>query len=386
MRFLHSSDLQIGKVFGVFEPEVASLLQDARQASVSSLGELAIRHGASAVLLAGDIYDKQQLSQVTLAKPLETMRRFPRVIWHLMPGNHDCMRDNGLWDRLARLQLPANVRLHTTPGAVQMADDEPIFLLPAPLRSISGPDDLTAYMDKEPTPDGALRIGMAHGSIQGFSSEGEVSNYVSPSRAESAGLAYLAMGDWHRQMKIGDRIWYSGTPEPDAFKLPPSQPNTLCNGGTALLVDISGPRAIPTVTPVETGRYRWHRVTRTLTDDTQIDLLQAELRALDPDLSKVVLDLHVSGTLSLAGRKSFEEQITQSVRPALCGMRLNDLNLVLEPTDADMDDIDKAGFVRVAANRLKEFADDTSDPARARIASLALKRLYIEHLRQAGQP
>ena len=61
MRLIHSSDLQIGKVFTYFEPEVAVLLQDARQAAVRTLGDFAMKHGALTVLLAGDIYDKQQL-------------------------------------------------------------------------------------------------------------------------------------------------------------------------------------------------------------------------------------------------------------------------------------------------------------------------------------
>jgi hypothetical protein len=61
-------------------------------------------------------------------------------------------------------------------------------------------DDLTSYIDAEPTPEGATRIGIAHGSIQGLGSEGEAKNYVSPNRADSAGLAYLALGDWHRQL------------------------------------------------------------------------------------------------------------------------------------------------------------------------------------------
>ncbi len=386
MRLIHSSDLQIGKVFMYFEPEVAVLLQDARQAAVRTLGDLAMKHGASTVLLAGDIYDKQQLSPQTLAKPIEGMRQFPKVIWHLMPGNHDHVRENGLWDRLARTNLPENVRLHTSPGAVKIMDDDgtPVFLLPAPLPHIANVDDLTGYMDKEATPEGAIRIGMAHGSIQGFGSDGEASNYVAPTRADTAGLAYLAMGDWHRQVQINDRVWYSGTPEPDLFKRPPGSSGTLCNGGSALVVDIAGARAAPTILPVEVGRYRWHQVMKTLTEDSQIDLLEAELRALEPDLSKVVLDLQVTGTLSLAGRKRFEERIIHGIGAAVCATRWQDGGLVLEPTEADMDDIDRSGFVRVAADRLKAMADDRSDQERARLASLALRRLYLEHLRQAG--
>src|ERR1700694_4582377 len=115
MKFIHSSDLQIGKAFGYFDPETASILQDARQAVVRTLGEAAVQSGASAVLIAGDIYEKQQMSQQTLARAIENMRSFGNVVWHLMPGNHDHFRENGLWDRLVRMQLPSNVTLPPQP-------------------------------------------------------------------------------------------------------------------------------------------------------------------------------------------------------------------------------------------------------------------------------
>jgi len=387
VKFIHSSDLQIGKAFGYFDPEVASALQDARQAVVRTLGEAAVKSGATAVLISGDIYERQQMSQQTLARAIESMRPFKSVQWHLMPGNHDHFRENGLWDRLVRMQLPSNVTLHTQSGAVQIADDEgvTVFLLPAPLRFTSSVDDLTAYMDKEVTPEGAIRIGMAHGSIQGFGSEGEAGNYVTPGRADDAGLSYLAMGDWHRQIKINDRCWYSGTPEPDQFKLPPNAVTSLCNGGSALLVEINSPKMVPLVSAIPTGRYHWHRVEKTLTEDTQIDLLESELRALDSDLSKIVVDLRVTGAVSLSGRRAFEERILQSVGAAVRGLRFDEAGLVLNPTEQDLDEIDHAGFVRVAADRLKVMASDTSDQSKAHIAALALKRLYLEHLRQGAR-
>lgn len=388
MKFIHSSDLQIGKAFGYFEPETASILQDARQGAVRTLGDAAVKSGATAVLIAGDIYEKQQMSQPTLARAIENMRSFGAVQWHLMPGNHDHFRENGLWDRLARMQLPANVRLHIRPGAIQVADDggAPVFVLPAPLYHTSSSDDLTAYMNMEATPEGAIRIGMAHGSIQGFGSEGEASNYVTPSRADNAGLSYLAMGDWHRQMKVNERCWYSGSPEPDRFKLPPAALTSLCNGGAALLVEINSARMVPIVLPIPTGRYQWHMVEKTLTEDTQIDLLENELRALDSDLGKIVLDLRITGAVSLAGRKAFEERILQSIGAALRGLRFDEAGLVLNPTEQDLDEIDRAGFVRVAADRLKTMVGDTSNPSQAHLAALALKRLYIEHVRQGARP
>ena len=126
----------------------------------------------------------------------------------------------------------------------------------------------------------------------------------------------------------------------------------------------------------------WHRVERTLTEDTQIDLLESELRALDSDLSRVVVDLRVMGAVSLAGRRAFEERILQSFGAAVRGLRFDEAGLALNPTDQDLDEIDHAGFVRVAADRLKAVAADMSNQSQAGLAALALKRLYLEHLRQ----
>jgi hypothetical protein len=74
------------------------------------------------------------LSQ-TLLEPLERMRNFPAVSWHVIPGNHDHHRGNGLWDRARALGLPENVRLHLTPELASLGDDA--VLLPAPLRPAS---------------------------------------------------------------------------------------------------------------------------------------------------------------------------------------------------------------------------------------------------------
>ena len=83
-----------------------------------------------------------------------------------------------------------------------------------------------------PTPAGALRIGLAHGSVQGFGSAGDANVPIDPARVKSAGLSYLALGDWHGTTRISDRAWYSGTPEPDGFR--DNDP------GNALIVRLDG--------------------------------------------------------------------------------------------------------------------------------------------------
>src|SRR5260370_42456403 len=150
------------------------------------------------------------------------------------------------------------------------------------------------------------------------------------------------MGGWEGQVWVNDGWWYRGTPEPEQFKPPPNAVTSHCNGGSALLVEINGSKALPVVSPFPTGRYQWHRFEKTLTEDAQIDLLESELRALDSDLSKLVVDLRGTGAASRSGRKKFEEQILQSVGAALRGLRFDEAGLVLNPTDQDLDESDPA--------------------------------------------
>jgi len=377
VKLIHTSDWQIGKVFRFLDSAAMGLLQEARLRAITRMGELARTHGAAHVLVAGDVYDMEALSPRSLNQPLERMRNFPGVQWHLLPGNHDPHRPNGLWDQLLRKGLPDNVHLHTEATPAVLADNG-IAILPAPLHHRRTLDDPTAWMDEADLPHGLIRIGLAHGTVTGFGSEDkDVPNYIAPDRPERAGLSYLALGDWHGQKKINERCWYSGTPETDGFD--------VTGGGQALLVEIEQPGAAPVVTPVPTGHYTWTTMSEQVSGRADIDYLAEKLRGTADDLDRVLLHLTVEGALSLEDRQYFEEQIVEGVSAAFCFMRVDDRRLFPRPTAEDLDQIDRGGFVRTAAEELKRQAEGGSDAERD-IAAEALQRLYIEHMKlQAGQ-
>ena len=77
-------------------------------------------HGVGHVLVAGDVYDMEALSPRSRNQPLERMRGFPSIQWHLLPGNHDPHRPNGLWDQLLRKGLPENVIVHVAPNPAML--------------------------------------------------------------------------------------------------------------------------------------------------------------------------------------------------------------------------------------------------------------------------
>jgi DNA repair exonuclease SbcCD nuclease subunit len=372
IRLIHSSDWQIGKVFRFLDNANMGLLQEARLRAIARLGDLAGAHGARHVLVAGDVYDMEALSPRSINQPIERMRAFPAVHWHLLPGNHDPHRPNGLWDQVLHRGLPDNVHVHVTPKPAILEDDGAV-LLPAPLQHRRTLGDPTAYMDEAAVPNGLIRVGLAHGTITGFGSDDrDVPNYIAPDRPDKAHLSYLALGDWHGQKRINDRCWYSGTPEPDAFD--------VIDGGQALLVEIQGASAIPTVTPISTGHYAWISLSQQINSREDIDFLADKLRGVANDLNRLLVHLAVEGALSLQDRRYFEERIIEGVSAALCFLRVDDHRLFPRPTPEDLDQIDRGGFVRAAAEELKRLAQEDSQADRS-IAAEALQRLYIEHMK-----
>ncbi len=372
VRFIHSADWQIGKVFRFVDNATMGLLQEARLRAITRLGEFAGEREVRHILVAGDVYDMEALLPRSLNQPLERMRNFDRIQWHLLPGNHDPHRPNGLWDQLLRKGLPDNVHVYTLPEPA-ILEEEALVLLPAPLHHRRTLDDPTAYMDDVELPHGLVRIGLAHGTVSGFGSDDkDIPNYIAPDRPARASLSYLALGDWHGQKKINGRCWYSGTPETDAFD--------VIDGGQALLVEIEEADALPTVTPFNTGHYAWISFSEQINSRQDIDFLAKKLRGAADDLDRVLVHLTAEGTLSLEDRQYFEEQIVDGVSAALCFFRVDDRRLFPRPTAQDLDQIDRGGFVRTAAEILKRKADEGDDTERD-LAAEALQRLYIEHMK-----
>ncbi len=365
MRFIHTADWQIGKPFRNFGDK-ESLLRQARLTAIETIGSLALRENATHVLIAGDLYDTESPTQKTLLEPLERMRRFPTISWHVIPGNHDPHRGNGLWDRVLSHGLPPNLHLHLTPEPAALG--KAAMLLPAPLRRKSEATDLTAWMDGAATAQGLIRIGLAHGSITDFNSGGEANNPIAPDRAKRAGLNYLALGDWHRTQAVGPATWYAGTPETDRFN---SQEQ-----GQVLLVEIAGPDATPIVTPNVTGAYRWLSLSQMVSAEADVDAIETQLRAL-PGLSSLLLRLDITGALPLATRAELSRR-TARLEAAMFWLETNTEGLLVRPTLEDFESIDCQGVLREAAETLKTMAEDLGQSAAIRRrAEEALVQMFL---------
>ncbi|MFT7593065.1 MAG: hypothetical protein ACI8R4_000376 [Paracoccaceae bacterium] len=365
IKFIHSSDLHLGKPFGRFPEDVRVRLRQARADALPKLASLARDHAASHILLAGDTFDQTTPAPSVIRQALNMMRAADHVSWVLMPGNHDHTNATELWRQVIQ-DAPPNVVLLSQPEPYAMTPDA--TLLPAPPSERHPGRDLTDWFDTAATSE-TLRIGLAHGSITDFdSSEEGASSVIAPDRAQRAQLRYLGLGDWHGQLQIGPETWYSGAPEADGFKHTQTP--------SALLVEIAGKTAPAKVTSLPTGTIQWRRVMLDLAG--QKDCAAAHDTVLTPlsERALTLFDLGVTGRAGPLDRVALEQAITK-VGPDFLWHRADLSALGLMHDTADLDAIDHQGALRAAAEALsQEAANDSLSPEARETAQAALSHLF----------
>ena len=365
-RFIHTSDLHLGRRFAnIPEPSDGNLrgrLMEARFDKIRQLANAAKEHGAGHVLLAGDTFDSATPSRQVLRQALAAMRDAQGVHWWLLPGNHDNLRNaEPVWDEIER-DAPENVHALRATDVVEIATG--VALLPCPVTARTTGRDLTKDLPGIATPEGMLRIGLAHGGVVDFVESGE---QIPPDRDRSAGLHYLALGDWHGRLQVTPRTQYPGTPEQDRFK----------HGvrGQCLAVTLEQSGAIPEVTEIETGSFLWADIALPLHEGEDTG------RALDAllpmtDRRNTLLRIKAGGWTSLAGHAALRAA-AELHAPEFALLDLISEGLGTLHSVTDLDAIDQAGAMRLAAERLMaEASDDALAEADRDIAAASLNRLY----------
>jgi DNA repair exonuclease SbcCD nuclease subunit len=370
LRFLHTADWQIGRMPAQFDPDDATALFEARFAAVERLATIARDQHLDAVLVAGDVFDSQTVSSKTIRRLFNAMAGYVGP-WLLLPGNHDAALGESVWTRARRDgAVPPNVRLCLSPEPVEIADR--MVVLPAPLTQRQSFTDLTEWFASAATPDALPRVGLAHGAVQGVLAEDiDSANPIAKDRATSAGLDYLALGDWHGTKEIDGRTWYAGTPESDRFK---------DNGsGNALIVTIDAPGAPPRVEAQRIGAFTWRILASALSLASDVDVLLAQLGALD---RSDVIDLRLTGSCTLGDRQRLDQGI-DTARASIRALAVDQAGLRVTPTDDDILALRADGYVGDVLQALRQRADTGGDET-ARAALVLLSDTLLS-LRQDEQ-
>jgi hypothetical protein len=274
---------------------------------------------------------------------------------------------------MKRLGLPAHVRPLLDDEVVLLANGR-LAVLPAPLRQRHEVHDRTAWFDDAKTPDGAIRVGLAHGSVKNrLPAISEAQNPIADDRADRAKLDYLALGDWHGMLQIAPRTYYAGTPEPDRQR--DNEP------GYVLDVRIDAPGAAPEVVPIAVGHFAWRTIDASVTRADDVAALRATFDALGDDPSRFVSALRLVGRPDLETRASLDRAIAEWSARVL-HLAIDDTRLKPAPSEADLDRLGREGLVGEAVRRLRAIAsgEDEAERVSAEDALPLLYRLAAEEL------
>jgi DNA repair exonuclease SbcCD nuclease subunit len=374
-KFLHTADWQLGMTRHFLSDEAQARFTAARIETITTVGALAVEEGCSFVVVAGDVFESNQVERQVVVRSLEAMKATPGVTFYLLPGNHDPLDAASVFRSKSFVDnRPDNVVVLESSEPVLAA--EGVEVVGAPWSNKRPLVDLVSSAVADLPRNGTLRVVVGHGSTDSLSPNPTDPALVVLRDLETAiatgTVHYVALGDRHSTTEVGatGRIWYSGAPEPTAYD--------EIDPGNVLIVDLS-----PDSVSVERHRVGTWRFVRQDFDVTGTEDCQKVEHFLEEisDKARTIVKLSLVGQLSLTDMDRLEAALDHA--SDLLGAlerweRRSDL--VALPDDNDFGGLGLSGFAAAALDDLREFGAGTGDDALT--ARDALGLLY----RLAGTP
>src|SRR3954466_15135472 len=152
MRFVHTADWQLGMTRYFLNGEAQPRYSAARRDVVAGIGPLAVDAGAEFVVVAGDVFEDNQLAPRDVSQSLEAMRAIGVPVY-LLPGNHDPLDASSVYtSALFTAERPDNVVVLGRAGAHQVRPG--VEIIAAPWRSKKPTSDLLGEVLEGLTADG----------------------------------------------------------------------------------------------------------------------------------------------------------------------------------------------------------------------------------------
>ncbi|WP_445164059.1 metallophosphoesterase family protein [Mycobacterium sp. Dal123C01] len=374
MRFLHTADWQLGMTRHFLAGDAQPRYSAARRDAVAGLGALAAEVGAEFVVVAGDVFEHNQLAPQVIGQSLEAMRAIGIPVY-LLPGNHDPLDASSVFtSALFTAECPDNVVVLDRAGIHQVRPG--LEIVAAPWRSKAPTTDLVADVLEDLEAGPVTRVLVAHGGVDVLDPDRDKPSLIRLDRLEEAlargAVHYAALGDKHSLTQVGDsgRVWYSGSPEVTNFDDVESDP------GHVLVVDIDETNAV-SVTARHVGHWRFVTLHREV--DTSRDIADLDVNLdLMTEKDRTVVRLALTGSLTVTDRAALDACLDRYARLfAWLGLWERHTDVAVIPADGEFTDLGIGGFAAAAVEELVAAArgDDTDSAGDAQAALALLLRL-----------
>ena len=354
--FIHTSDFQLGMTRWFLNEEAQSRFDDSRLRAITRLGDLAVKTGAELIVVAGDVFDANALSERTMGRALDAIDALPVPVY-LLPGNHDPLVPGAAMEK-ADERANITVLRDSTP-----VEHRPgVEIVGAPLLARYASEDLASKAIAGLEPTSSIRILVAHGQTEGRSGdESEVLlSLPNMERALKDGVIdYVALGDTHSAGPVGSsgRIWFSGSPETTDFHdRRENVAGNEVNSGKALVVDVD--KHDIEVSEHQVGEWTFEALHWDVADGEDVKHVLAKLDAY-PEKGRTVVKYSLAGTLGLEASRELEAGLGE--REHVFGAlfeRERIMDLHLEPSDEELEALPITGYARDAMTELIASAAD----------------------------
>ncbi|WP_176489748.1 metallophosphoesterase family protein [Mobilicoccus massiliensis] len=368
VRFVQTSDWQLGMTRHFLEGEAQSRYTAARIDAVRVIGELARRERCDFVVVAGDVFESNLVSTRTIARSLEAMGSIGCPVY-LLPGNHDPLDASSVFTSAAfRRACPPNVVVLDSCGVHQVGAGVEILAAPWFAKPALGDLAGEALQAAGPPSAGTTRILLAHGPLDVLSpDEDDPARIALPGLEEAleAGLVHhVALGDRHSRLEMGrtGRVHYSGSPEVTAFR--DEAP------GDVLVVDVDAREQVYQVRAHRVGTWTFTSMRRHVDGGDDLADLDAEFAAIDPK-DRTVVRTALVGTLTLGDKARLDELLErwgESLAAHVTWEGADDLAVVVDHDE--LADLEAGGFVAATVDELAGRAGDGETEARDALALL----------------
>ncbi|WNG86196.1 exonuclease SbcCD subunit D [Mycobacterium sp. ITM-2016-00317] len=373
MRFLHTADWQLGMTRHYLNGDAQPRYSASRRSAVSTLGSLAAEVGAEFVVVAGDVFEHNQLAPREVSTALEAMRAITVPVY-LLPGNHDPLDASSVYtSALFTSEKPDNVVVLDRPGVHEVRPG--LELVAAPWFSKAPTTDLVGrVLDELPAEPGVTRVVVGHGAVDILVPDKDRPSLIGLAAVEAAisrgAVHYVALGDKHSRMSVGatGRVWYSGSPEVTNYDDIEPDP------GHVLVVDID--EALPgrpvQVDARRVGTWRFMSLKHSVDDSRDVADLDINLDQM-PDKEHTVIRLGLTGSLTVTDRAALDACLDRYARLFAALVPWDkQTDLAVMPADGEFDDLGIGGFAAAAVDELVATARSTGNDAEDARAALAL--------------
>ena len=372
IRFLHTSDWQLGMTRYFLSEEAHARYTQARFDAIRTMGRMAKEKQCQFMLVCGDSFESNMVDRRTVARAIEALKEVTVPVY-LLPGNHDPLNAASVYHSSTFIEKkPAHVHIIENTAPVQVGEGFELVGAPWLSKRPNG-NPIVDLFNVLPPAGSMKRICVGHGIIDIFTPDKEAENVIAVSKLEAAisegKVHFIALGDRHSLTKVGygDRIWYSGTPESTDFREDHS--------GFCQIVNMDG--ADVTTEEVKIGQWSFIEELMDLNTDDDVKSLRKKLEdIMNREQSVVKLDLKGSLTLSL--HEVLQNHLL-AAKDVLAGSVINEDNLLVIPNDTDFTELGFAGFADATVKKLREKIDQGgSEGTVARDAFMLLLRLSKE--------